>query len=90
MKQEMILKEDTRINVISISDKKNGNMFVSQDLNMTLIEYLNKSEQIPNILNTKVDYASSFDGVTSNGDKFVCSLYRHFGDDVNIFVGVID
>ena len=90
MNKELILKEDTRINVISVSDKKNNNMFMSHNLNMTLNEYIGKSKQIPNILNTEMKYISSFNGMTSTGNKFKCSLYQHFGQDVDIIVGVID
>ena len=95
MNKELILKEDTHINVIGVTDKKNNNVFMSQNLNMTLMEYIelaekNHSKQFPDVISKKVSFISSFGGTTSNGGTFTASLYQYNGHDVNIVVGVID
>jgi hypothetical protein len=87
----MKLTQKTKINAIIIIDKKNPNVAMSQDLNMTLLEWTfrfsmsNPPFRLPNLLQYELKY--KLDG-SNEFTKMSC--YDYEDKNYTIFVSVIE
>ena len=95
----LVLDKQTRINAILVVDKKNQPVFYSKDMNMSLEEYLERCEmmefienspKIPNILNKKLSFQNDGVSHTSTGVPFHSTMYHYEDNEIIIAVNVID
>jgi hypothetical protein len=95
----LVLDNQTQLNAILVVDKKNSQTFHSQDINMSLEEYLercqmmvlvNNTPTIPNILNKKLSFQDEGVSNTSTGVPFHSTMYDYEDDKIIIAVNVID
>ena len=97
--KKIVLNGKTWLNAIQVVDMKNKEVFHSQNLNMTLTEYILQSENmslfnghphIPSLIGRKLKFVSNGSGETSKGYKFQASAYFGKFQDAQIFVNVIE
>lgn len=97
--KKIVLTGETWLNAIQVVDTKTKQVFRSQNLNMTLTEYILMSEKaslfnghphIPSLIGRKLKFVLDGSGETSKGYKFNASAYFGKFDDAQIFVNVID
>lgn len=95
----LVLDKQTRLNAIFVLDQKNSQLFHSQDINMSLEEYLERCQimeltknapKIPNILNMKLSFVNGGVSHTSIGVPFHSTMYDYHDDEIIIAVNVID
>lgn len=99
MKKKLILTDDLVINAIMIADLKTKNVFCSENLNMTIRQYIDlcdlktlfdEQDKLPQILNKTLTYAMDSSGITSKGYKYQASAYLYKGPDMTIAISVIE
>jgi hypothetical protein len=88
------LTPETKINAITVINKKNAHVAMSMDMNMTLLEWTMRYSmsdeslsfgRLPNLLTMKYKYVC--DG--SNG-KHKMSAFLHDNSDYRVFLNVFD
>jgi len=99
MKNKITITDKLVINAILIADLKTNNIFRSENLNMTIREYIDCCDlkflfdeqcKLPHILNKTLTYEMDSSGVTSKGYKYQASAYSYKGPDMIIALSVIE
>jgi hypothetical protein len=99
MKNKITITDKLVINAIMIADLKTNNVFRSENLNMTIREYIDSADlkflfdeqsKLPHILNKTLTYIMDASGVTTKGYKYQASAYSYKGPDMIIALSVIE
>ena len=97
--KKIVLNGKTWLNAIQVVDTKTKQVFRSQNLNMTLTEYIlmcenaslfNGHPHIPSLIGRKLKFVLDGSGETSKGYKYKASAYFGEFQDAQVFVNVID